>query len=353
MLYPVELWVHGEPDGPSETGIIGGPRRRVNSRGCGRMGFRNCSGYDGFRTRPDNPRGASCRPRFSNRPAPVEQITEHNDGPSLSETRRSPVTVRKFFPLAVAFGLWAAGPALAQRQGMSPMSAEEKAKNQKLADAVAAKLKSSGAVPKGAKFEIKSNGGVVDLSGKVATAEQHDEILKALSKVPGIKRIESGIMVGDQPMVQRAGGQIGGAGPAAVEPAAATDAVLRHQLDRGRAPMSPMPPVPPMAGGFGVNVYADDEPVPLNGMPAMAPGRSGRPAAAAVRLADLRPVQQLLARGVPAGVPVQRVPVHRAVLPVPEGPARLAEGQAGVGGRALVLRQARPAPHDYWRVRFW
>src|SRR5262249_44615510 len=52
-----------------------------------------------------------------------------------------------------------------------------------------------------------------------------------------------------------------------------------------------------------------------------------RPAAAqaaAVRLADLRPVQQLLARRLPRGLPVQRLAVHRPVLPLPQGPAGLA-----------------------------
>src|SRR6476620_1195037 len=93
-----------------------------------------------------------------------------------SETRRSPVTARKLIPLAAAFGLWAAGPAVAQ-QYPALMSAAARAENQKLADDVAAKLKSSGAVPKGAKVDIKFVGGVVDLTGSVATAEQHQEIL--------------------------------------------------------------------------------------------------------------------------------------------------------------------------------
>src|SRR5687767_4228788 len=32
LLYPVELWVHGRPNGPSETCMIGRPRRPVNCR---------------------------------------------------------------------------------------------------------------------------------------------------------------------------------------------------------------------------------------------------------------------------------------------------------------------------------
>src|SRR5262249_13822688 len=68
------------------------------------------------------------------------------------------------------------------------------------------------------------------------------------------------------------------------------------------------------------------------------PGGRVRPAAAAERLADLRPVQQRVAGRLPDRLPVQRVPVHRAVLPVPEGPARLAVGQPDLGRRALVVR---------------
>ena len=57
-------------------------------------------------------------------------------------------------------------------------------------------------------------------------------------------------------------------------------------------------------------------------------------------------------RRLPERVPVQRVPVHRAVLPVPEGSARLADGHAGVGGRPLVVRPHR-RNRDCWQVRFW
>src|SRR5205823_1750022 len=54
--------------------------------------------------------------------------------------------------------------------------------------------------------------------------------------------------------------------------------------------------------------------------------------------------QQRQPRRLPGGVPVQRVPVHRAVLPVPEGAPRLAEGDDGVGRRPLVHRpHLRPA----------
>src|SRR5207245_3477508 len=62
---------------------------------------------------------------------------------------------------------------------------------------------------------------------------------------------------------------------------------------------------------------------------------------APVRLADLRALQQLLARGLSAGLSVQRLALHRTGLPVPEGSARLARSQTGVGRRPLVVPQDR------------
>lgn len=105
--------------------------------------------------------------------------------------------------LAAAGLLWTAGPTVAQQNN----AAVDKPANQKLADEVAAKLISSGVVPKGYKVDIKCVDGVVHLTGSVATQEQHLEILRTLTKVQGIKRIECAIIVGDQPLVQRGGGQ--------------------------------------------------------------------------------------------------------------------------------------------------
>src|SRR5207248_11487261 len=62
---------------------------------------------------------------------------------------------------------------------------------------------------------------------------------------------------------------------------------------------------------------------------------------AALRLADLRALQQLFPRRLSAVVPVPVLAVHRAELPVPEGPTGLAQGEIGVAGRPLVVQQAR------------
>jgi hypothetical protein len=254
------------------------------------------------------------------------------------------VTARKLIPLAAAFGLWAAGPAVAQQMNVGSMSPAAKAENQKLADDVAAKLKSSGAVPKGATVDIRCVGGVVDLSGKVATAEQHHEILKALSKVPGVKRIESGIMVGDQPMVQRVGGQTEGLAPPPQSP-----------------PPRPMPsygttasaaPPPPMQGGFGVGVYGTSEPVPMNGMPAMAPVDPAGPRLPPYAWPTYAPYNNYSRVAYPESYPYNAFPYIGPFYPFPKVP---------LGWRKVVLEWEDghwyygklASPHDYWRVKFW
>src|SRR5713101_6853342 len=58
-------------------------------------------------------------------------------------------------------------------------------------------------------------------------------------------------------------------------------------------------------------------------------------------MADLRAVQQLLARRLPRGLPLWGLAIHRSGLSVPENPAWLAFGQAGMARRPLVVQQSR------------
>jgi len=251
------------------------------------------------------------------------------------------VTARKLIPLAAAFGLWAAGPAVAQMNNAGPMSPAAKAENQKLAEEVAAKLKSSGAVPKGAKVDIKVVGGVVDLTGSVATADQHNEILRSISKVKGIKRIESGIMITDPSMVQRTAGQTEGLAPPPASP-----------------PPRPMPgyspavthAAPPPAGGFGV--YATGEPVPMNGLPAMAPVDPAGPRLPPYAWPTYAPYNNYSRVAYPSSYPYNAFPYIGPYYPFPRVP---------LGWRKVVLEWEDghwyygklSSPHDYWRVRFW
>ena len=251
------------------------------------------------------------------------------------------MTVRKLFPLAAAFGLWAAGPAAAQAPMPNPTAA--KAENQRLADAVAEKLRSSGAVPKGAKVNVKAENGVCELSGTVATQDEHSAILKALTKVPGLKRIESGIQVGDASPVRPAGGQVSGP----VTPAPSYGTVVT----------SPMASPPPMALPPGAVPYppppgATGEPLPLNGMPAMAPVDPAGPRLPPYAWPTYAPYNNFARVGYPQSYPYNAFPYIGPFYPFPKVP---------LGWRKVILEWEDghwyygrlSSPHDFWRVKFW
>jgi hypothetical protein len=246
------------------------------------------------------------------------------------------VTVRKLIPLAVAFGLWAAGPAPGQDRSES---AAAKAANQKLADAVAEKLKATG-VAKGAKLDIETTGGAVKLSGMATSEKQHEEILEALKKVPGLRRIESYVTVaGSTGPIQRAGGQVeAGVGPAP-------------------GPGSPYPvgPVPPPgAPGFmpGPGPIAAGDPVPLNGMPAMAPVDPAGPRLPPYAWPTYAPYNNYSRVAYPQTYPYNAFPYIGPYYPFPRVP---------LGWRKVQLEWEDghwyygklSSPHDFWRVKFW
>jgi hypothetical protein len=242
------------------------------------------------------------------------------------------VTVRKLFPLAAAFGLWAAGPALAQKP--MPAAAAAKAENDRLAAAVADTLRSGGVVPKGAKVDIKTTNGVVELAGSVATQEQHSTILRALTRVPGVKRIETAIHVTEEPTIRRAGGQLEGGytpnpgfGPVATGPIGAPPAYA----------------VPPGAAG---------EPVPLNGMPAMAPVDPAGPRLPPYAWPTYAPHNNYSRVAYPQSYPYNAFPYIGPFYPFPKVP---------LGWRKVILEWEDghwyygrlSSPHDFWRVKFW
>ncbi|HVK10226.1 MAG TPA: BON domain-containing protein [Gemmataceae bacterium] len=240
------------------------------------------------------------------------------------------MTVRKLFPLAAAFGLWAGGSAWAEPKDMpKPMSPAD---NQKLADAVATKLKTSG-VTKGAKVEISTQDGVVDLAGTVPTQEQHQEILRALMTVKGVKRIESGLKVAgaaDAPM------------PAAVAP----------PMMPAPAPMM-MPLKPAQATEpVGLPPGAGNEPVPLNAGVGVAPLDPAGPNLPPYAWPTYAPYNNYSRVAYPGSYPYQAFPYIGPFYPFPKVP---------LGWRKVVLEwddghwyMGRiTTPHDYWRVRFW
>ena len=239
------------------------------------------------------------------------------------------MTVRKLIPLAAAFGLWVAGPAPAQ----------DKAANQELANSVAAKLKASG-VTKGAKLDIETNGGVLRLAGMATSAEQHTQILETLenAKIPGLKKIESYVMVEGAPsQIQRAGGQMGGS----VGPVPGPGSPYSAGPPPGAAGPYPFPPG--VAGG---------DPLPLNGMPAMAPVDPAGPRLPPYAWPTYAPYNNYSRVAYPQTYPYNAFPYIGPYYPFPRVP---------LGWRKVQLEWEDghwyygklSSPHDFWRVKFW
>ena len=251
------------------------------------------------------------------------------------------MTVRKLIPLAAAFGLWASGPAQAQERSDT---AAVQAVNQKLADAIADKLRSAG-VAKGAKVDINAQGGLVKLSGTVASEQQHDEILETMKKVPGIRRIESNLQAAGAP-VQRTGGQFEGGVGAIPGPGSPYSVVAGPQGGPGGPPPGFGPGGPPP--GFGPG----PDPLPMNGMPAMGPVDPAGPRLPPYAWPTYAPYNNYSRVAYPQSYPYNAFPYIGPYYPFPKVP---------LGWRKVVLEWEDghwyygklASPNDYWRVKFW
>jgi hypothetical protein len=229
-------------------------------------------------------------------------------------------------------GLWIVGPAAAQDD------AAAKAKNQKLADTVAEKLKASGAV-KGASVDIETRDGIVDLMGTVTSEEQHEEILNVVKKIPGIRRIQSGLTVaGAAP-----------AAPAASAPAATGYGPLMRTGGQGEGG-SPISALPTPAGS--APAITTSEPVPLNGLPAMAPLDPAGPRLPPHAWPTYAPYNNFSRVAYPQTYPYNAFPYIGPYYPFPKVP---------LGWRKVILEWEDghwyygklASPHDFWRVKFW
>lgn len=266
------------------------------------------------------------------------------------------MTVRKMFPLAVAFGLWTAGETMAEpttpTQKPAP-AAESKVDNQKLADAVATKLKTSGVV-KGAKIGIETRGGTVILSGSVISQKQHEDVLRALTEVKGITRIESEIQA---PLPANVGMQAPANKTAPATKSAGNSNIIRTggevEQVQGVAPVI-YPPIGAGPGGMAPGGYAGmaGDPVPLNGMPAMAPLDPTGPRLPPNAWPTYAPYNNMSRVAYPANYPYNAFPYIGPFYPFPKVP---------LGWRKVVLEWddghwymgRLQTPHDHWRVKFW
>ena len=145
------------------------------------------------------------------------------------------MTVRNLFPLAAAFGLWVAGPAAAQQP--MPASAAAKAEQPEARGRGRREAPVERGGPEGGQGERGDAGrrrGVVRVGRDHASSMTPSS--RRVAKVPGLRRIESGVQVGDASPVRAAGGQVevGGTPPGGFSP-----------VQLAPPPMGPMGP--PMA----------------------------------------------------------------------------------------------------------
>ena len=214
MLYPVELWVHGEPVALRDWHHRRG-RRGVSTRAglAGRIAG-ICAAVRGLcrfsHARPDNRRRASCRPHLSDRPRRGRtRLRTATIGPCAIGNKEVPVTVRKLFPLA------AAARPVGRRRRPRPRPTRPRRRPSQGREPEARPTPSPTKLPsRAARLPRAADGR--HQSHWTASSTCHGTCrdrgpaarrsCRRLRKVPGVKRIESGIMtaISDGPA---AGGQ--------------------------------------------------------------------------------------------------------------------------------------------------
>jgi len=245
------------------------------------------------------------------------------------------VTVRKLILLA-ALGIGIVGSAAAQ-------DAASKAQNQKLADSIAEKIRTSGVIKKGdgTKISIEARDGVVELSGSVASPEQHEQILKSVSKVSGIKRIESSMAGPGMPAAEQAA-----SAPETKSPPPGYGPVQRTG-GQGEGPLNNLPAPLGAAPGAG-----SGEPVPLNGSPMMTALDPAGPRLPPYAWPTYAPYNNMSRVAYPQSYPYNAFPYIGPYYPFPKVP---------LGWRKVVLEWEDghwyygrlSSPQDMWRVKFW
>ena len=247
--------------------------------------------------------------------------------------------LRSLCPMAVALGVWVGGSAQAADKAKTPVKVPVEAKessktpikqvsavkplettvdqNQKLAEAVAARLSAS-TISEGADVSIVTESGTVTISGSVREAQQKNAILQEIRVVPGVLLVRDGLVVGSMVRQAQAGGPIAG-----------------------------MPPVTVMPGASGPYV----EPAPL-GAPGAGMGDGAAPPLPPYAWPTYAPHNNASRIGYPTAYPYNAYPFIGPFYPFPKVP---------LGWRSVTMTWEdghwwygrTSAPHDYWRVRFW
>ena len=198
--------------------------------------------------------------------------------------------------------------------------------NQKLAEAIAARLSES-SVAEGADVSLVTADGTVTVTGMCSTPEQKTAVLGAIRVVPGVKLVRDGLNLGGVRQAQ-ALGPVAGVPPTGVPPTGPQAQAMPGMPGFGG------PLQEPLAVGQGGGYSDAAPPLPPYAWPTYAPHNN------VSRVAY------------PQAYPYNAFPYIGPFYPFPKVP---------LGWRSVNLQwedghwfMGRTAvPHDYWRVRFW
>lgn len=239
--------------------------------------------------------------------------------------------VQKLFPLAATLGVWVGGAEAAESLAKSTKpTSTATVSNQKLAEAIAARLSSS-TVAEGADITLVTDNGTVTVTGTSSDENQKKAILQEIRVVSGVKLVRDGVIV--SPIRQ-----------------------AQNQADPVAQPMnSGFGPVQPNIGMVGMQPPGMSgpavEPMPL-GHPGMGPGDGHAPPLPPHAWPTYAPYNNLSRVAYPQAYPYNAFPFIGPFYPFPKVP---------LGWRSVTLTWEdghwwmgrTSAPHDYWRVRFW
>jgi hypothetical protein len=261
---------------------------------------------------------------------------------SFVPKRQEDVVNRRLPYRLAAAGLWAsslgfAGEPARNLTDLNPAVAAAVRADQALADAVADKL---GQTPylSGYQVEIAVVNGTVELTGTVANAAQHDEVIRIARGVPKVK------LVSDRVAVQGAIQQVASPGPLAPPAPLGSPAPMTGGVPMGDVPMGGPPGFLP--GGPAV------DPAPLNGPGMAAKVDLNPPTMPPYAWPTYAPYNNYSRVAYPEEYPHAAFPFIGPFYPFPKVP---------LGYRAIKLEwedghwwYGRTATRrDYWTVRYW
>lgn len=242
--------------------------------------------------------------------------------------------MKRSLTLAAALGFGLAGAVLAEEPAnitieSKPIAQSARPSNQQLARTVAAQLQKIGL--RGYTIDITVNDGVVELSGRVADKVQHDEAIRTVLSVPGVKSVVDGLMAANFAPIHPV--QSVSPSPVVIEndqPPVADPGVLPP-------PMTSAPIVDPIpiTQPFGAAPYDLNPPkLPPYSWPTYAPYNNYSRVA------------------YPTQYPYNAWPFIGPFYPFPKVP---------LGWRSVTLEWQdghwfmgrNGTKHDYWRIRYW